>query len=66
MGVKSDFKAANSASNVNVTATKKDISVETAPKRDYKDDVRTPAFFASYLTGFATLLWALRGETLGG
>ncbi|KAH8145599.1 uncharacterized protein LAJ45_10400 [Morchella importuna] len=39
MGVKSDFKAANSASNVNVTATKKDISVETAPKRDYKDDV---------------------------
>lgn len=55
MGVKSDFKAANPASNANVTATKKDIPVETTPKRDYKDDVRTPEFFAFSLTGFATL-----------
>ncbi|KAH0605045.1 uncharacterized protein H6S33_005027 [Morchella sextelata] len=39
MGVKGDFKAVNPASSVNVTAAKKDISVETAPKRDYKDDV---------------------------
>jgi hypothetical protein len=55
MGVKGDFKAVNPASSVNVTAAKKDISVETAPKRDYKDDVRIPAFYTSSLTGFATL-----------